>query len=79
MPVEATGGNLGAGIGVDFDLGVPLTLLVPTLALGIPGVLLMLLVLLFQGIGAMAWIPFIRRSMGEFGLRRRARQANGSA
>ncbi len=79
MPTDATGGSLGSGIGVDLDLGVPLTLLVPTLALGLPGILLMLIVLLFQGVGAMAWIPLIRRSMGEFGLRRRTRQANGSA
>ena len=40
------------------------TFLVPTLALTVPGLLVMLAVFA-QGVGALAWIPFVRRSLDD--------------
>lgn len=45
---------------------------VPAFALGVPGLILMLAVAA-QAIVGVAWLPFIRRWLGGFGVRRRAR------
>ncbi len=43
---------------------------VPGLVLSVPGLLLVLAVLA-QSLGALAWLPIVRRRIGAFGLRRR--------
>ena len=49
----------------------------PALALSVPGMLLMLAVI-GQAVGAFAWIPIVRRTLGGLGVsdrsRRRGRQ-----
>jgi hypothetical protein len=72
LDVVGTGNGAGAGPGVsvDIDVGFPMTLFVPTLVLTVPGLLVMLAVLA-QGLGALAWLPFVRRDLGDFGLVRR--------
>jgi hypothetical protein len=47
---------------VDVALGLPLEFVVPSVALVVPGLLLILAVLA-QGIGALAWLPFVRRTL----------------
>jgi hypothetical protein len=48
---------------------------VPGLVLSVPGLLLVLVVILVQAVGAVAWLPVVRRRIGVFGLRGRdARQ-----
>jgi hypothetical protein len=49
---------------VDMDLGLSLELAVPGVALVVPGLLLILAVIA-QSLGALAWLPFVRRSLGE--------------
>ena len=49
---------------VDVDLGLSLELAVPGVALVVPGLLLILAVLA-QSLGALAWLPFVRRSLGD--------------
>ncbi|HEY4633724.1 MAG TPA: Ig-like domain-containing protein [Candidatus Limnocylindrales bacterium] len=73
------GADAGTGVSVDLDLGLPMTLFVPTLVLTVPGLLVMLAVLA-QGLGALAWLPFVRRDLGDFGLvgRRRRDQRDRS-
>ena len=47
----------------------------PGLVLSVPGLLLVLVVILAQAVGAVAWLPVVRRRIGAFGLRgREARQ-----
>jgi hypothetical protein len=65
-----SGADAGPGVSVDIDVGFPMTLFVPTLVLTVPGLLVMLAVLA-QGLGALAWLPFVRRDLGDFGLVRR--------
>ncbi len=48
------------------DLGLSLELVVPSVALVVPGLLLILAVLA-QSLGALAWLPFVRRTLGEKG------------
>jgi hypothetical protein len=43
---------------------------VPALVLTVPGLLLILAVI-GQAIGGFLWLPFVRRSLGGFGFRRR--------
>ena len=45
---------------------------VPAFILAVPGLLLILAVLA-QGVGALFWLPFVRRWLGAFGLWRRKR------
>jgi hypothetical protein len=45
---------------------------VPAFALGVPGFLLMIAVAIQTIVGA-AWLPFVRRWLGGFGVRRRER------
>jgi hypothetical protein len=71
-PVGAPSGD-GAGIVPSVSAGVAglsLTLAVPTLALTVPGLLLMIAVFA-QGVGALAWIPFVRRNLDDDEERRR--------
>jgi hypothetical protein len=44
---------------------------VPGLVLSVPGLLLVFVVILAQAIGAVAWLPVVRRRIGAFGLRGR--------
>jgi hypothetical protein len=48
---------------VEVDLGLSLELAVPGVALVVPGLLLIIAVLA-QSIGALAWLPFVRRTFG---------------
>jgi hypothetical protein len=43
---------------------------VPSLVLGVPG-LLLLLAITAQSFGGLVWLPLARRRLGGFGLRRR--------
>jgi uncharacterized membrane protein len=49
---------------------------VPGLVLSVPGLLLVVVAMGVQVLGAMAWLPVVRRWIGVFGLssRRRSRQ-----
>jgi hypothetical protein len=63
--------------GVDIDLagfGGVIDWAVPALVLTVPGLLLILAVI-GQGIAGFLWLPFVRRSLGGFGLRRRRNAA----
>ena len=62
------GGSIGAGV---FEWAVPGAILAG------PGLLLMLLIAA-QAVGALAWLPLVRRRIGSFGPVRR-RRASGSA
>jgi hypothetical protein len=46
---------------------------VPSLVLSVPG-LLVVIAVVAQLIGGAAWVPLVRRWLGEFGLRRRRRR-----
>ena len=50
-------------------LGGSLVWAVPSLVLMIPG-LLLILAIVAQVVGAAAWMPVVRRSLGDFGLGR---------
>jgi hypothetical protein len=50
---------------------------VPSLALSVPGLLLVLAVLA-QTLGATAWLPVVRRWLGGFGFGRRRRERRGA-
>jgi hypothetical protein len=50
----------------------------PMLVMSVPGLLLLLAVLL-QSLGALAWLPVVRRSLGGFGIGKRRRQAPDEA
>jgi hypothetical protein len=43
---------------------------VPGLVLSVPGLLLVLIVIGAQAVGAIAWLPVVRRRIGAFGIRR---------
>jgi hypothetical protein len=51
---------------------------VPALALTVPGILLILAILAQTVVGAM-WLPFVRRWLGAFGVRRRKAEAKDAA
>jgi hypothetical protein len=38
----------------------------------VPGLLLLVLAILAQGLGGLAWLPLVRRWLGDFGVRRTA-------
>jgi hypothetical protein len=46
---------------------------VPAVAMGVPG-LLVLVVVLVQLAGGAAWVPVTRRALGSLGVRRRRRR-----
>ena len=46
---------------------------VPGLVLSVPGLLIVLLAIGFQLLGAAAWLPIVRRRIGAFGFGRRGR------
>jgi hypothetical protein len=66
-------GGLAPSVAIDTGVAISPTFLVPTLAFTVPGLLLMLAVLA-QGVGALAWIPFVRRSLGDDDQERRRRR-----
>ena len=43
----------------------------PGLVLTVPGLLIVLAAIAAQALGAVAWLPVVRRRIGAFGLRRR--------
>jgi hypothetical protein len=51
---------------------------IPSLALGVPGLLLVLAVVA-QTLGATAWLPVVRRWLGGFGFGRRRRDGQGAS
>jgi hypothetical protein len=64
-------GSIDALVDVDLaGFGGIIEWAVPALVLSVPG-LLLLLAVLAQAVGGLLWLPFVRRSMGGFGLRRR--------
>ena len=48
----------------------------PSFALVVPG-LLVIVVILAQAAGALAWLPIVRRNLGAFGIRRRRERDDG--
>jgi hypothetical protein len=58
--VSATIGRIGlVGVGVEWG--------VPAVVLGVPG-LLLIIVVMAQSLGGLAWLPIVRRRIGGFGL-----------
>lgn len=72
------GDGLATTVAIDTGIAISPTFLVPTLAFTVPGLLLMLAIIA-QGAGALAWIPFVRRSLGDDERERRRRRARASA
>jgi hypothetical protein len=67
-------GSFGLGTGVVALLDAPLVWLVPGAVVGVPGLLVLLWIAL-QAVGALAWIPAVRRMSGEpLAARRRRRR-----
>ncbi|MDP9482077.1 MAG: hypothetical protein M3P84_02515 [Chloroflexota bacterium] len=68
-----------AGLGMDLlaSLGV-FAWAVPGALLGAPG-LLLIVVILAQSMGAMAWLPIVRRKIGHFGMVHRLTPPRGPA
>jgi hypothetical protein len=68
-------GSFGLGTDVVALLDAPLVWLVPGAVVGVPGLLVLLWIAL-QAVGALAWIPAVRRMSGEpLATRRRRRPA----
>jgi hypothetical protein len=65
-------------VAIDTGFAISPTFLVPTLAFTVPGLLLMLAVIA-QGAGALSWIPFVRRSLGDDDRVRRRRRPRTAA
>jgi hypothetical protein len=66
-------------VGSGFDgFGVGIDWAVPALALTVPGLLLILAILAQTVVGAI-WLPFTRRWLGSFGVRRRKAEARHAA
>jgi hypothetical protein len=63
--------------GIDFVGFASFDWAVPTLALSVPGLLLIIAVLA-QGGAGLAWMPFVRRWLGGRGVRRRRGQHPGA-
>lgn len=57
-------GDLGMGLDVMWQLDAPFVWFVPSAAVGVPGLLLVAFVVL-QAVGALAWIPAVRRMGGD--------------
>lgn len=76
-PLQDTGGGGTSSVGVGSEvfalLDGPLVWFVPGAAVGVPGLLVMLWIAL-QALGALAWIPAVRRMSGEEMLIRRRRR-----
>jgi uncharacterized membrane protein YdfJ with MMPL/SSD domain len=73
-PTGAAGGGVDVGFGTLASL-LSFGWVIPGLTFfGVPGLLLVIAVLV-QVSGAMAWLPAIRRNLGAFGFRRRNRRA----
>jgi VCBS repeat-containing protein len=73
-PAGAAGGGVDVGFGTLASL-LSFGWVIPGLTFfGVPGLLLVIAVLV-QVSGAMAWLPAIRRNLGTFGFRRRNRRA----
>jgi Bacterial Ig domain len=73
--VASSGPAADLSVGIDTG-GIGVEWLVPTVAVTVPGLLLMLAVLA-QSLGALAWIPVVRRWLGDRGRRRREPLASG--
>lgn len=65
--------GLSSSVSIDAGLAVAPTFLVPTLAFTVPG-LLVIIAVLAQGVGALAWIPFVKRTLGDDERDRRRRR-----
>lgn len=51
---------------------------VPGLVISVPGLLLIVVAILVQTLGALAWLPVVRRRIGGFGLGAGRRFGRGS-
>ena len=77
---DGTGGgaeDLAAGLDVMGQLDAAFVWFVPGAAVGVPGLLVILFVVL-QAVGALAWIPAVRRMSGDDGEGARRRQSKPS-
>jgi hypothetical protein len=63
--------------GIDFVGFASFEWAVPTLALSVPGLLLIFAVLAQSGVG-LVWVPFVRRGLGGLGVRRRPGDHHGA-
>ena len=59
--------SLTSGFGTAFGDGF--TWAVPGLVLSVPGLLIVLIAILSQMLGAAAWLPVVRRRIGSFEVR----------
>jgi UPF0716 family protein affecting phage T7 exclusion len=57
--------------GFDTPFGEGFAWAVPGLVMTVPGLLIVLAAIAAQALGAVAWLPVVRRRIGAFGLRRR--------
>ena len=75
---DGSADDLGYGVDVLAMLDSPFVWFVPGAAVGAPGLLVILFVGL-QAVGALAWIPAVRRMGGEDTSRRRGRGVSRGA
>jgi hypothetical protein len=68
-PVGPPAVSLTSGFATPFGEGFAWA--VPGLVLSVPGLLLVLVVIGAQAVGAFAWLPVVRRRIGAFGIRGR--------
>jgi hypothetical protein len=85
MPAGPTGPSSGEAppitltSGFDTPMGDGFEWAVPGLVLSVPGLLIVLLAIGVQLLGAAAWLPIVRRRIGAFGFGRRVRRASTRA
>ncbi len=72
-------GDSIAPIALDFAFaGMRFESIIPGLAIGVPG-LLVIAAIGLQFLGALAWLPAVRRNLGSFGFSRRSRRSRPSS
>jgi hypothetical protein len=76
--IERGTSSIGVGTEVFALLDGPLVWFVPGAAVAVPGLFVLLFVAL-QALGAMAWVPAVRRMSGEDPLPLRRRRRPGEA
>jgi len=85
MPAGPTGPSSGEAppitltSGFDTPMGDGFEWAVPGLVLSVPGLLIVLLAIGVQLLGAAAWLPIVRRRIGAFGFGRRVRRSSTRA
>jgi hypothetical protein len=85
MPAGPTGPSSGGAppitltSGFETPMGDGFEWAVPGLVLSVPGLLIVLLAIGVQLLGAAAWLPIVRRRIGAFGFGRRVRHSSTGA